>query len=219
MEHKLMNEIAAVEDMAESAIHAVRDEDNDEDGGGDGGESSSSSAAAAAAARSYQQRLAIDVDSMLYAKWDESDAEKYSMEPEDILQRAGVDPSEGYMPQLSYKQSRMNERKGITVERKTAVLPSLEEIQSMYGSKSHVIGLERCEEYRNTVPHIDRLMGPAGLFNSATNLLATLLRMNCFNADRIKSRKFKELYPSGVMPQAPWGKHNPGNGMEKSSFR
>lgn len=167
MEHKLMNEIAAVEDMAESAIHAMRDGDNDEDEDGDGGESSSSSASAAA--RSYQQRLAIDVDSMPYAKWDESNAVKYSMEPEDILQRAGVDPSEGYMPQLSYKQSRMNERKGITVERKTAVLPSLEEIQSMYGSKSHVIGLERCEEYRNAVPHIDRLMGPAGLFNSVSS--------------------------------------------------
>lgn len=160
-----MNEIALVEDIASDAFNAIRDREEEE--AEDGGEESGNGAA-----ESYQQRLAVDVDAMAYAKWDESAASasnKYSMEPEDVLRRAGVDPSEGYMPQLSYKQSRMNERRNITVEKKAAVLPSLEEIQSMYGSKSHVIGLERCEDYRNSVPQIDRLMGPAGLFNSVSS--------------------------------------------------
>ena len=40
-----------------------------------------------------------------------------------------------------------------------------ESIQSMYGSKPYILGLERCEDYRNAIPQINRLMGPAGLFN------------------------------------------------------
>ena len=40
-----------------------------------------------------------------------------------------------------------------------------ESIQTMYGSKPYILGLERCEDYRNAIPQINRLMGPAGLFN------------------------------------------------------
>lgn len=53
----------------------------------------------------------------------------------------------------------------------------------------------------------DRLMGPAGLFNSATNLLNKLLSYNCANRERAKVKGLKPA--NGMMLQAPWGKHNP----------
>ena len=65
-----------------------------------------------------------------------------------------------------------------------AKLPPVEEIQSMYGTKSYIVGLERCEDYREAVEPEHRLMGPAGLFNSATNLLYKLLTLNCVNTAR-----------------------------------
>jgi hypothetical protein len=167
MENKLMSEIAAVEDIASDAFNAAYSrEEGDEDGEESG-------------AMKEGQRLSIDVNNMHNALWDESDSSKYSMDPEEILKRAGVDPSEGYMPQLSFGESRRNERLGKTVEKKAAILPSLGEIQSMYGSKAYILGLDRCEDYRKTVPQIDRLMGPAGLFNSVSKEL----RQSCFFHD------------------------------------
>ena len=153
-----MSEIAIVEDIASDAFNAAQHRDDGEE------EEEEESGAFKPG-----QRLTFDVSKMHDASWDESNSEKYSMEPEEILRRAGVDPSEGYMPQLSFRESRMNERRGIKVDKKTAVLPSLEEIQSMYGSKAHILGLERCEDFRNAVPESDRLMGPAGLFNSVSS--------------------------------------------------
>jgi len=47
-------------------------------------------------------------------------------------------------------------------------LPTLKEIQQMYGKRPKIIGLETCEEFRSSVPPERRLMGPAGLFNSVS---------------------------------------------------
>lgn len=71
----------------------------------------------------------------------------------------------------------------------------------------------------------------------ATNLLGTLLKMNCVNRKRVQSKRFGRDFMTGVLPQvscgtlncclvwiivsyifemlllylkAPWGKHNPG---------
>jgi hypothetical protein len=73
-------------------------------------------------------------------------------------------------------------------------LPTWEDIASMYGDKPIIHGLETCEHYRNMVKPEDRTIGPAGLFNTGTNLLVTLLRSNCH-------------IEGETLWQAPWGKH------------
>jgi len=129
----------------------------------------------------------------------------YSMEPIDILNRAGVDYSAGFVPSVNVREARAAKK---TNQRQKAELPTLDEIQSMYGNHSFILGLDRCEEFRERVPPEHRLMGPAGMFNSATNLLNRLLKLNCVNAARV-NKNFKGKAPTGMLLQAPWGKHNP----------
>ena len=135
----------------------------------------------------------------------------YSMDPIDILSRAGVDHSAGYVPSISVREALASTRKRRRnhPHKKDAELPSVEEIQSLYGNQTHILGLDRCEEYRNSVNPEQRLIGPAGLFNSATNLLVTLLRFNCVNVARINQKKKFKNFTDGILYQAPWGKHNP----------
>jgi len=44
-----------------------------------------------------------------------------------------------------------------------------------------ILGLDRCEAYRASVPLNERAVGPAGLFSSGTNLLADLVRKKIVN--------------------------------------
>lgn len=134
----------------------------------------------------------------------------YSMEPLDILRRAGVDHTEGYVPSIGVRDAIAIKKKrgGLNNQKKEAELPSLEEVQSMYGNSSYVLGLDRCQAFRDSVAPEHRLMGPAGIFNSATNLLNRLLKLNCMNNDRMKAKLYRQA-PTGMMLQAPWGKHNP----------
>ena len=134
----------------------------------------------------------------------------YSMDPSQILKRAGIDHTEGFIPSITVLQARKAIRQNIEIEKQEAQLPSLEEIQSLYGTRPYIVGLERCQAFRDAVDPEHRLMGPAGLFNTATNLLSRLLSMNCVNTARLKTKKYghKEA-PTGVKIQAPWGKHNP----------
>ncbi|KAL7451813.1 hypothetical protein ACHAWC_004233, partial [Mediolabrus comicus] len=142
---------------------------------------------------------------------DRKNLHNYSMEPLEVLKRAGVDPNEGYVPSTAALKARkaMQQNKGL--EKQKAQLPSLAEIQSLYGSKPYIHGLDRCQSYRDAVDPEFRLMGPAGLFNSATNLAGQLLKMNCVNNARIKTKKYIRARdaPTGIKIQAPWGKHNP----------
>ncbi len=135
----------------------------------------------------------------------------YSMDPIDILSRAEVDHSAGYVPSISVREALSSTRKRLRnhPHKKEAELPSVEEIQSLYGNRTHILGLDRCEEYRNSVNPEQRLIGPAGLFNSATNLLVTLLRFNCVNVARVSQKKKYKNFTDGILYQAPWGKHNP----------
>jgi hypothetical protein len=138
--------------------------------------------------------------------------EGYSMDPVDILKRADIDQTAGFIPSITGKEARMaikfNKMDSLVRE---AQLPTLEEIQSMYGTHSYIVGLERCEEYRDAVKPENRLMGPAGLFNSATNLLYDLLTLNCVNTarQRVASKRHYRIGKTGILFQAPWGKHNP----------
>ncbi|KAL7432890.1 hypothetical protein ACHAXM_004312 [Skeletonema potamos] len=142
--------------------------------------------------------------------FDKSNWDRYSMEPLQILQRAGVDHTEGFIPSMTFRQAHKARREDIQIEKQEAKLPSLSEIQSLYGSKPYIVGLDRCQAYRDAVDPEFRLIGAAGLFNSATNLLGQLLRMNCINNARLRTKKYRPKdAPTGVKMQAPWGKHNP----------
>ena len=130
-----------------------------------------------------QQHSNIAIHQEIITKFD-----NYSMEPMDILKRAGVDVELGFVPSTTGRLARLAQKKGEDL-RQQATLPSIEEIQSMYGNHSYIVGLERCDEYRNLTPPKDRIMGPAGIFNSATNLLNRLLKINCVNQDRVQYAK------------------------------
>ena len=45
-------------------------------------------------------------------------------------------------------------------------LPPKEDVLSMYGEKPIILGLDRCETFRNTVVKGDAFIGPAGMFNT-----------------------------------------------------
>ncbi|GMI46287.1 hypothetical protein TrCOL_g2133 [Triparma columacea] len=69
----------------------------------------------------------------------------------------------------------------------------------MYGETTITLGLDdgTCERYKSSVPPGRRYASPAGLFNTGTNLLTSLLEMNC------------DFAPNNHHFQVPWGKHNP----------
>lgn len=58
-------------------------------------------------------------------------------------------------------------------------MPPWSQIVDNYGDEPVILGLERCEAYRNMVPEKNRFIGPAGLFSTGTNLLNSLLMKNC----------------------------------------
>lgn len=60
-----------------------------------------------------------------------------------------------------------------------AALPQWDEITSRFGSKPRIIGLEKCHEYRQNIRKRNRIVAPAGLFNSGTNVLHEWLKKNC----------------------------------------
>jgi len=86
-------------------------------------------------------------------------------------------------------------------------LPTWDDVVSLYGEKPIISGLETCEPYRQAVKPADRMIGPAGMFNTGTNLLFELMKVNC----DIKEAHTKHREPrrNGMRWQAPWGKHNP----------
>lgn len=140
--------------------------------------------------------------------WSRGARSHYSMEPREILKRAGVDPDAGYVPSLTVSQANAAASKRGPDFKQAARLPPLADIQAMYGNRTRILGLEQCAAFRAAIPPADRVMGPAGIFNSATNLLNKLLQLNCVNEARVKAHKGK-LRATGMMLQAPWGKHNP----------
>ena len=84
-------------------------------------------------------------------------------------------------------------------------LPRWRDVETMFGKTPRVLGLERCNAYRSSVPDpLDRMIAPAGIFNSGTNLLYELLANNCqvhpFYKDALSRSKV------GVHWQVNWGK-------------
>ena len=93
-------------------------------------------------------------------------------------------------------------------------LPTWDDIVSMYGDKPIIHGLETCQTYRDTVKPEDRMLGPAGMFNTGTNLLFELMKVNCDikearnvpSVDPALPIKYREPRRNGMRWQAPWGK-------------
>ena len=88
-------------------------------------------------------------------------------------------------------------------------LPKWEEVVSLYGPKPIIHGLDSaCSEFQLTVPASDAYIGPAGLFNTGTNLLPKLLHNYCELSSRTNSLE-SDLFDEGILWSIPWGKHNP----------
>jgi hypothetical protein len=89
-------------------------------------------------------------------------------------------------------------------------LPPISDLEEMYGSEPVIIGLEKCEEFREKYGPKEAVIAPAGMFNTGTNLLDALLRNNC----EISEKKRNKSYIFGgknpfIRYQVPWGKHQP----------
>ncbi len=82
-------------------------------------------------------------------------------------------------------------------------VPKFSQILNNYGGSNEpvILGLEYCEEYRQTIKKKQRAIGPAGLFSTGTNLLHDLIKSNC-DPPGHNPLKF-------ALNQVPWGKHNP----------
>ena len=93
-------------------------------------------------------------------------------------------------------------------------LPTWNDIVSMYGDKPVIYGLDTCAEYRDTITPERRMLGPAGMFNTGTNLLFELMKVNCDikearfvpSVDKDLPIRFREPRRNGMRWQAPWGK-------------
>lgn len=72
-------------------------------------------------------------------------------------------------------------------------LPKWSTVQELYGDGPVIFGLDQCQVFRDSTVPAKRTMGPAGLFNSGTNVLSLYLQANCD-------------FP-GIQWQVPWGKH------------
>lgn len=92
------------------------------------------------------------------------------------------------------------------------LIPSVKDIEQLYGSGPKIIGLETCKIFRESVPRSETLIGPAGLFNTGTNLIDVSLENNCHIPERVK--KYGQHSP-GMRKHVPWGKHNPVGKVKK----
>eukprot|EP00581_Thalassiosira_minuscula_P007937 CAMPEP_0183711676 /NCGR_PEP_ID=MMETSP0737-20130205/7129_1 /TAXON_ID=385413 /ORGANISM="Thalassiosira miniscula, Strain CCMP1093" /LENGTH=547 /DNA_ID=CAMNT_0025940243 /DNA_START=30 /DNA_END=1673 /DNA_ORIENTATION=+ len=108
-------------------------------------------------------------------------------------------------------------------------LPTWDNVVSLYGETPIIRGLETCEPYRQSIAAKDRMTGPAGMFNTGTNLLFELLKENCEIPEA--RAMHREPRRNGMRWQVPWGKHNPptthrnrnvakawGKGIKQSDF-
>jgi len=96
---------------------------------------------------------------------------------------------------------------GISITKEEEILiPSIKDIEELYGSGPKIIGLETCKTFRESVPRSETLIGPAGLFNTGTNLIDLSLENNCYIPERMKKYGKMSL---GMRKNVPWGKHNP----------
>lgn len=66
-------------------------------------------------------------------------------------------------------------------------LPTWTQVQDLYGKKPRIVGLERCEEFRNSVEPSTRFLAMAGTFNTGTNLIHAVMKHNCQINERMEA--------------------------------
>ena len=76
-------------------------------------------------------------------------------------------------------------------------LPLWTTVQKLYGEGPLIYGLDQCQAFREAIPPEQRRVGPAGLFNTGTNLVSLYLEANCY---------FPQ-HGNAIQWQVPWGKH------------
>ncbi len=83
-------------------------------------------------------------------------------------------------------------------------IPKWSEVVSRFGERPRILGLETCSTFRGLNPQKDlRLIAPAGIFNSGTNLLYRLLAKNCKTSDFNQNSYSR----TGIDWQVNWGKN------------
>lgn len=105
----------------------------------------------------------------------------------------------------------LNNPNATTVTIDNLTLPTWPFLQSLYGDLQEpiVLGMERCQSYRDNVPLHERYTAVAGMFNTGTNAMEHHLKHNLV--------KMRSTW------QVPWGKHrmpfvrlsHKANGLEK----
>ncbi len=112
-------------------------------------------------------------------------------------------------------------------------LPSVINFNTMYESEQikSIYGLDTCASFREKISPVDRIVGPAGLYNTGTNLMYKLLSKHCifqeradlYDKDATKMKenmndnvdhqeedaKFIHNKRTGIFDDIPWGKHSP----------
>ena len=100
----------------------------------------------------------------------------------------------------------------VEIDDETAsLLPQWKDVVAQYGDKPIIHGLDTCETYRQNVQPQDRMIGPAGIFNTGTNLFFQVMKENCDIQEAAHSKTHSEPRKNGIRYQVPWGKHNPVN--------
>ena len=49
-----------------------------------------------------------------------------------------------------------------------SAIPNEAEVVGLYGPKPVIVGLDRCEDFRSSVPPVSRMIAPAGMFNTVS---------------------------------------------------
>ena len=86
-------------------------------------------------------------------------------------------------------------------EETAAKLPKWDDVVSQYGDTPIIHGLENCERYRETVKPADRMIGPAGIFNTGTNLFFQVMKENCNIPEAATSKSHSEPRKNGIRYQ------------------
>jgi hypothetical protein len=81
------------------------------------------------------------------------------------------------------------------------LLPTDSAIAALYGDKPVILGFERCETYRSSVPPHQRYAGSAGMFNTGTTALTMYLEANIPSHVNWTGVEFEHRH------EVPWGKH------------
>ena len=108
------------------------------------------------------------------------------------------------------------------------LLPTKSNFTSMYGSKPIILGTETCSAFQKSTDPKYAFIGPAGCYNTGTNLLYKLLHQHCKmphrkapppeiidgylasqNMTKRISEMLRESLNTGILDDLPWDKHAP----------